>query len=217
MLRRIKKLQPVINKYCTEYNLRDYELDNEEWRQIDYLVYITLPFYEFTTALCQTKDATVHGVFAIYHRLFEHFDTSISLLQRKKVHWKRSMLTALQAAREKLKDYYGKTTGDHGSLYAMGTILAPQYKLQFFTQQEWSDNNYEWRDKYHQHLKDYLEPYKQRLSDHQPPIVQSPATRVSRLHRILTQPRSEEPTSISNYQDELERFLQSGRCYSISF
>ena len=62
MLRRIKKLQPVIDRYCTEYNLRDYELDKEEWRQIDYLVYITLPFYEFTTALCQTKDATVHGV-----------------------------------------------------------------------------------------------------------------------------------------------------------
>ncbi|KAJ5589628.1 hypothetical protein N7537_012306 [Penicillium hordei] len=42
---------------------------------------------------------------------------------RKKVHWKRSMLTALQAAREKLKDYYGKTTGDHSNLYAMGTVL----------------------------------------------------------------------------------------------
>jgi hypothetical protein len=55
--------------------------------------------------------------------LFEHLDASISLLQRKKVHWKRSMLTALQAAREKLKDYYGKTTGDHSNLYAMGTVL----------------------------------------------------------------------------------------------
>lgn len=106
---------------------------------------------------------------------------------------------------------------DHGNLYAMGTILEPQYKLQFFIQQEWSDNDYGWRDKYHQYLKDYLEPYKQRLSDHQSPTVQSPAIRVSRLHRILTHPRSEKPNSISNYQDELERFLHRGRCYSISF
>ncbi|OQE11891.1 hypothetical protein PENFLA_c070G01346 [Penicillium flavigenum] len=208
MLRRIKKLQRVIDKYCTEYNLRDYELDREEWRQIEYLLYITLPFYEFTTALCQTKDATVHGVFAIYNRLFDYLDTSISQLQRKEIGWKRSMLAGLQAAKEKLKDYYDKTTGDHGNLYAMGTILAPQYKLQFFTQQKGSDNDYKWRDKYHQYLKDYREPYKQRFSDHQSLISQPQAARVSRVHRILTQPRSEKSTSIPSYQDELERFLQ---------
>jgi hypothetical protein len=54
------------------------------------------------------------------------------------------MLDALKVAKEKLSVYYGKTTEEHGNLYAMGTILAPQYKLQFFSDESWSDNNYGW-------------------------------------------------------------------------
>lgn len=35
-------------------------LDQEEWRPIEYLLWITQPFFKFTTALSQTKDVTIH-------------------------------------------------------------------------------------------------------------------------------------------------------------
>ena len=43
------------------------------------------------------------------------------------------MLTALKAARQNLQNYYAKTEDMHGHLYAIGTILAPDTKLQFFS------------------------------------------------------------------------------------
>lgn len=59
----------------------------------------------------------------------------------------------------------------------MGTILAPQYKLQFFSEKEWADNDFKWRDKYLESLRDYLKPYKERLlNTHSSVRTQSSAT-----------------------------------------
>lgn len=46
------------------------------------------------------------------------------------------MLNALDAGMDKLKVYYNKTQEVHGNLYAIGTILAPQHKLEFFSTSE---------------------------------------------------------------------------------
>lgn len=43
------------------------------------------------------------------------------------------MRKALEAGRQKLSDYYSQTESVHGNLFAVGTILAPQNKLQFFS------------------------------------------------------------------------------------
>lgn len=133
MLRRAKRLQSTFNEFCSEYRLRDLTLDQEEWRQIEYLLWITQPFFKFTTALSKTTDATIHIIFDIYNQLFEHLEKSTRQLQRKKVPWKQLMLKALGAARDKLADYYGKTDEIHGDLFAIGTMLAPENKLQFFS------------------------------------------------------------------------------------
>jgi hypothetical protein len=42
------------------------------------------------------------------------------------------MLTVLYAAREKLSEYYKRTDGANGDLFAIGTILASSNKIQFF-------------------------------------------------------------------------------------
>jgi hypothetical protein len=57
----------------------------EEWRQIDYLLYLTKPFFDFTSVLTKTKDITIHGVFSVYNKLFDHLEHSIQQLSRKKV------------------------------------------------------------------------------------------------------------------------------------
>ena len=59
-------------------------LDDKEWRQIDYLLWITQPFFEFTNELSKTNNVTTHYIFEIYNKLFEHLKLSISQLQRKK-------------------------------------------------------------------------------------------------------------------------------------
>jgi hypothetical protein len=90
------------------------------------------PFFKFTTALCKTKDVTIHSVFKIYNKLFDHLNELMTQLRRKRVSWKQLMLTALNTAREKLSEYYKRTDEANGDLFAIGTILAPSNKLQFF-------------------------------------------------------------------------------------
>jgi hypothetical protein len=132
MLRRAKRLRSIFEPFCAEYDCTDLELDRDEWRQIDYLMWITQPFFEFTLELSKTKDATTHHVYKIYNKLFQHLELATSRLQKKRVSWKRKMLQALKAAQQKLSDYYSQTDNIPGDLYAISTMLAPSNKFKFF-------------------------------------------------------------------------------------
>jgi hypothetical protein len=207
MLRRAKRLQSIFDEFCIKYGHSHLKLDQEQWRQIDYLLCITQPFFQFTNALSKTKDVTIHFVFGIYNKLFDHLEKSINRLNRKKVSWKKVMLSALYAAKAKLSQYYSKTDDMPGDLLAIATILAPQHKLQFFTGNDWEP---EWADRYRQSFMDYFEPYKQRLSknqvssDSQESIVQGLEFDLEQM--IVPHHGS----SQLNQHDEPTRYLDSG-------
>lgn len=205
MLRRAKRLQSVFNQFCSEYRLGDLTLKTEDWRQIEYLLWITRPFFEFTTALSKTKDATIHIVFEIYNKLFEHLEKSTRQLRRKKVPWKQLMLKALDAAKNKLSEYYAKTDEMDHDLFAIGTILAPENKLQFFSGKDWDDD---WRWRYRQTFKDYVEPYKQRLTSTTTSSQdQSLGVARSEIDLLLKGPKCHQV----NQRDELTQYLDSGK------
>lgn len=211
MLRRAKRLQSVFDEFCTKYGHSHLKLDQEQWRQIDYLLCITQPFFQFTNALSKTKDVTVHLIFGIYNKLFDHLEKSINQLRHKKVAWKKVMLSALHAAKTKLSQYYSKTDGVPGDLFAIGTMLAPQNKLQFFSGKDWDD---EWRDRYRQSFVDYFEPYKQRLLQNQTSSEAHTFTKQTSefdLERMLTQSESQQATLAE--RDELTRYLDSSQYY----
>ena len=115
----------------------------------------------------KTKDVTVHGIFSIYNRLFDHLEASIRQLQYKMLKWKQTMMKAFQAAETKLRQYYAMTDDIEDGLFAIGTILAPQHKLQFFSGKDWEDPEVDYRAKYRQSLMKYLQPYQRRLSSTQ--------------------------------------------------
>ena len=72
------------------------------------------------------------------------------------------MLSALQAAESKLREYYSRTIDPAlGSIYAHGTILAPQYKLQFFQSEEWQDEDIDYMEMYRSSLQDLIRSYQQ--------------------------------------------------------
>ncbi|KAG2000826.1 hypothetical protein GB937_010790 [Aspergillus fischeri] len=205
MLRRAKRLQSVFDGFCAQYSRHDLQLSQEEWRQIDYLLAITQPFFMFTTTLSKTKDITVHTIFGIYNKLFSHLERSMAQLARKKVNWKAVMLSALKQAKLKLSEYYSMTNDIHDDLYAIGTILAPQNKLHFFSTKEWEPC---WRVRYRKSLEDYLVPYQQRYSDTQPiSNGHSPADQISDIDMLITSATSFQPQT--NAHSELTRYLGS--------
>jgi hypothetical protein len=85
MLQRAKRLQSDLDQYCRTYRADQLMINSEEWRQIDYLLCLTKPFFDFTTVLSKTKDVTIHSVFGVYNKLFNHLEASIRQLRRKKV------------------------------------------------------------------------------------------------------------------------------------
>ncbi|KAJ5316460.1 hypothetical protein N7476_006767 [Penicillium atrosanguineum] len=69
---------PYFNKYCHIECLDNLKLDSEEWRQVDYLLCLTRPFFLYISTFSKTKDVTIHQVFKLYNELFKHLEASIS-------------------------------------------------------------------------------------------------------------------------------------------
>ena len=204
MLRRAKRLRSVFGPFCEEYARLDLLPDTEEWRQIDYLLYITEPFFDYTLQLSKTRDITAHYTFKIYNRLFEHLKQSMKQLRRKRVLWKKQMLDALEASRLKLDEYYSQTDHIRGYIFAICTMLAPVNKFQFFQTDDWDQ---EWRDKYRQAFQKALVPYQDRLSyiqDSQPSYNQPRPS--SKLDKMLNSNRRQ----LSGVIDEITQYLDSG-------
>ncbi|KAJ5152519.1 hypothetical protein N7492_009799 [Penicillium capsulatum] len=121
MLRRAKRLRGIFAPFCTEYDCEEMLLQDEEWRQVDYLLCITEPFYDYTTQLSKTRDITAHYMFKIYNKLFEHLEQSMKQLRRKRAPWKQQILHTLEAGRTKLDEYYSQTDNIQGHIYARDT------------------------------------------------------------------------------------------------
>ncbi|KAJ5355238.1 uncharacterized protein N7496_000165 [Penicillium cataractarum] len=205
MLRRARRLQSAFDDFCVQFNLADVKIDRDKWRQVDYLLSITYPFFKFTSSLSATTDVTIHNVFGIYNALFTHIDKAKVQLARKKVGWKRVMKSALDRARDKLTEYYGKTDDIPGDLYAIATILGPRNKLEFFTTSEWEPH---WGPRYKQSLEAYIQPYRQRYEEAQSTSTLQPTIQDVSDIDILLRPTVSLQSNVTA-PDELTRYLRS--------
>jgi hypothetical protein len=214
MLRRAKRLRLFFDQFCLEKNTSYLMLDQEQWRQVDYLLWITDPFFKYTTALSRTKDVTIHLVFTIYNQLFDHLEKSINQLSKKRVSWKKLMLTALEAAREKLDEYYSQTYDSHGDIFAIATILHPQKKLTFFTTREWAQGKNDpmpWDKRYRQCLQRYFEIYQNRQLDAQADDLYENGSDHESFDNIEYLVESSVVGDLQqNDQDEISRYLNTG-------
>lgn len=166
MLRRAERLQFFFNVFCMLYDCCHLKLDPDEWRQVDYLVNITQPFFKYVTLLSKISDSTIHLVYPVYNKLCDHLEKSIQQLSRKKINWKRSMLPALFSSRKMLREYHSKTEeSEIGNLYRIGTILAPQNKTELFQTREWQGND---GAEYQKSLEDRLRGYQSFTRSSQP-------------------------------------------------
>ena len=138
MLIRAHKLCSHIMQWLHDDHHREtLGLTNVEWKQVEYLIELSLLYCQLGNAIAKTKSVTVHNVFPIYDSLFNHLRDSIARLKQKKDAWKRSILMGLIAARDKLHKYYSRTYGQRSDLAAIATILSPDLKLSAFDNITW--------------------------------------------------------------------------------
>lgn len=132
MLKRAGRLRRYIDQYCQESGNLQYKLTSTDWRKVDYLVQLIMPFIQFTTALLASREATVHKVCFVFKILMEHLDESTRILRRKSAPWKRKLSEASLIMKMELGEVYEKTFQNFGVMYGPGTFVAPQYKVSAF-------------------------------------------------------------------------------------
>jgi hypothetical protein len=162
---------------------------------VEYLLLLTKPFFDFTNVLSKTRDVTIQHIFSIYNKLFNHLDRAKERLERKSVPWKRSILTAIQAANAKLRKYYTETDNQpYGSVYAIATILTPSKKLRYFDNADWRGHDD------HGRPVDFMKHYRD--------ILQAKFNLYQQLHSRDTEPLNAERVFQSS-GDELEEMCDS--------
>jgi hypothetical protein len=221
MLARAKKLQQAFDAFCSQYDQGHFALSQEQWRQVEYLLCVLEPFHRFTPLLCKTKNATIHRVFKVYNKLFDHLEKSINQLRRKRVAWKQVMLTSLEAAKLKLSACYRDTDQINGHIYAISTILSPQDKLKFFSTSDWDldlESRVDYRAAYRQSLESFLKKYSESFAEDDQrlgaPIISSIPDEFD-LACALDKPQQSQISQLVQ-SDELTRYLSSSKYPLIS-
>jgi hypothetical protein len=138
MLERAWEMKAAIRKWLNlDVNRRRYAvlvMKDEEWGLVDDLLKILQPFSLFTTAIGTTLDVSIHQIFQLYNWLFEQLEAAKETWKTKARNSKYAdeLLRAIEAAHNKLAEYYGKTDGDSGTFYNLGAILNPSTKLSLY-------------------------------------------------------------------------------------
>lgn len=124
------------------------------------------------------------------------------------------MLTALEAASDKLRDYYSQTYEAYSDLFTIAIILDPQKKLRFFIgkdQTKDDEDEGEWDERYRQSLVDYLQPYKQRISKAHLTDTTKVIIEEDSINDITSVLQESAGSSQGKDQDDLTRYLDSGK------
>ena len=138
MLERAWEMKAAIRKWLNlDVNRRRYAvlvMKDEEWGLVDDLLKILQPFSLITTAIGTTLDVSIHQIFQLYNWLFEQLEAAKETWKTKARNSKYAdeLLRAIEAAHNKLAEYYGKTDGDSGTFYNLDAILNPSTKLSLY-------------------------------------------------------------------------------------
>ncbi len=106
MLIRALHLKKALFRYHDKHEIEYLRLTDAEWSQVKYFIELTKLFCVFIKTINQFKYFTIHQIFEIYDKLFDHLNRARVKLSRKKILWKKIMLQKLNAANVKLRQYY---------------------------------------------------------------------------------------------------------------
>ena len=158
---------------------------------------------------------TSHRAFEIYNLLFTHLEKSIAQVRRKRIPWKKEMLTALKEASNKLQEYYGKTKSGLDSFYGKATLLDPSRGDTLFSTPEWESEPDEasWASIYWRSLEKEFDEYM--ASGPHPDQVNTASTKRARhssdpLSDLLDQHSDDEDQLFVGNENELDKYRRSG-------
>ena len=126
------KLKKEINIYCNSFtDMEKNKISDKNWKNLEFVAKFLAKFTEFTDFFEGESYPTIFFVIDAYNQLFDSLDE----LDNKKLKIK----TALDNTYAKLRIYYKRT--DYSRIFLIATILSPCYKMEYFTNNEWEEEN----------------------------------------------------------------------------
>lgn len=120
--------------YASKY--KKLELSQRDWEQLEFLMALLEPFARFTKVLSlgAKSGPTIHLVWRVYNELFGHLERARN---RARGPWKTGLRSAIIAAYEKFKKYYGDTENPKGELLAVAAVLNPSTRMAAYDKDHW--------------------------------------------------------------------------------
>ena len=104
----------------------------DEWMIVKYVLEVLRPFRYWTLWMSKRHTVTLHHVITVYNEMFDHMDSMMRPLAKKKTPWKEDLFFAVKLARQKLFKYYAEVTPMTGMLLISTHILDRFRKLRSF-------------------------------------------------------------------------------------
>jgi hypothetical protein len=133
-------LRNDLNQWVLESDntkLQQLTISDLEWKQVEYVLAILYPFWKYTQAVSVSRGITIHRAWQVYNKLFQHLEDRQHEAE-KEGEWKESLVRALEAAKEKLGIYYGRTEKEKGIIYAVAAVLDPSKRLAAYDSDTWT-------------------------------------------------------------------------------
>jgi hypothetical protein len=74
----------------------------DEWTIFKYVMEVLRPFRYWTLWMSKRRTVTLHHVMTVYNDMFDHMDSVMRALAKKKTPWKEDFFFAVKLARQKL-------------------------------------------------------------------------------------------------------------------
>src|SRR6266481_3837812 len=82
--------------------------------------------------MSKRQSITLHRVITIYNDMFDHIESVLKALVKKRTQWKKDIHKAVRASRAKLREYYFNVMPGTGLLLILAMILDSFRKLRTF-------------------------------------------------------------------------------------
>jgi hypothetical protein len=135
MVKRAWELKKTIRRWLKadgQEKFKNLFVHDSEWKKIADIVRILAPFEILTSLIGTTLRVSVHSVFRSFSWLFDQIEDLTDELEKRTGREKTELLGALDAAKEKLQIYYGKTSGIYGRFFNLATVLDPSIRLELY-------------------------------------------------------------------------------------
>lgn len=71
-------LKDVLTQFLDQTDnpkLQELYLTLDEWKQVQYVIVILFPFWQYTQAISISQDISIHLAWQIYNKLFQHLES----------------------------------------------------------------------------------------------------------------------------------------------